>query len=136
MKKIILIILFIPFTTVFSQNIVKVDSTFNHYFKALELEISEKKDPGGIDSEFYEEVTLGNNEKAYVNIYANEAIVFLEKITKINAPEKISANTIAHYVDKITLKKWKQWYDNNKYRIKWCEKKQKPYMPFFRRIFG
>lgn len=136
MKKIINYSLALSFAICFSQNNVKIDSTFNHYFKALELEISEKKDPAGVDSEYYNEVTLDDYGKVYINKYGNEAIIFLQEISKIKAPKKRAANTIAHYVNKDVLTKWKLWYNNNKNRIKWCDKKKKPYIPFLRRIFG
>ncbi|WP_396211399.1 hypothetical protein [Flavobacterium sp.] len=121
-------IFFIMFSIIaFGQNQVKIDSTFNHYFKALDLELSENKNlnENGL---YFDEMTLDDGEKIYINKYANKAIIFLQEITKIKAPVKFTAQSLASYVDKETLEKWKHWYFLNKRKIKWCKKDNLPYI--------
>lgn len=88
----------------FGQN--KIDSTFNYYFKALELELKENKDLNNNIS-YFDVITLGDGEKIYINKYANDAIIFFQGITKINALTKYIAQSHAHYVDEEILKSWK-----------------------------
>ncbi len=109
----------------FGQN--KIDSTFNHYFKALELELKENKDLNNNIS-YFDVINLDDGEKIYINKYANDAIIFFQGITKINAPTKYIAQSHAHYVDKEILKSWKNWYVLNKDKIKWCKRDKKPYI--------
>lgn len=109
----------------FSQN--KIDSTFNHYFKVLELELKENKDFSNNIS-YFKEITLDDGKKIYINKYANEAIIFFQGITKINAPTKCTIQSQAHYVDKEILKSWKNWYVLNNNKIKWSKRDKKPYI--------
>jgi hypothetical protein len=111
----------------FGQNQVKIDSTFNHYFKALNLELSKNKDLTDNIS-YFDEIILDSDEKIYINKYANNAITFFQKITNIDAPKKYTGQSLAFYIDEETLSKWKQWYFLNKEKIKWCNKQQIPYV--------
>ena len=43
--------------------------------------------------------------------------------------------SMAYYVDKEVLMKWKKWYTLNRGKISWCRKKKEPYISFWRRLF-
>lgn len=126
MKKIIILLVMVT-SLCLSQNQVKIDSTINHYFKALDLELSKDKDINK-DIFYFNQFTLENGEIIYVNKYANKAIFFFQKITKIPAPTKNTAQSLASYVDEETLKKWKDWCSQNKRKIKWYKKEKTPFV--------
>jgi len=119
---------------IFSQNDKKIDSVFQHYFKIVEIEL--KQDNLMNYPDLYEEISLGNGEKGYINKYLNEAIVYFEKISKIKAPKEKKGINVVSIVNKDVLNKWKAWYVENEERISWCEKKSKPKISFWRRLFG
>jgi hypothetical protein len=106
---------------------IKLISTFNHYFKALELELKENKDLNNNIS-YFDVITLEDGEKIYINKYANEAMIFFQGITKINAPTKYTAQSHTHYVDEKILKSWKNWYVLNNNKMKWSKRDKKPYI--------
>lgn len=121
------LIFFLLFTILsLGQNQIKIDSTFHHYFKALELETSGEKIDFSKDGLYYEQVFLDDGEIVSRNKYAGEALTFFEEITKIKAPVKETAIWLSPNVDKNVLMKWKEWYSQNKKKIKWCENLKKP----------
>ena len=120
--------------SVFAQKEIKIDSTFNHYFKVLDLELKNDKNIKE-NIHLYNEITLDNDEKVYVSKYANQAISFLQKISKIDAPKKHIGESMAYYVDKEALIEWRKWYTLNREKISWCKKKKKPYISFWRILF-
>jgi len=73
--------------SVFAQKEIKIDSTFNHYFKVLDLELKDNKNIKE-KIHLYNEIVLDNGEKVYVSKCANQAVSFLQKISKIDAPKK------------------------------------------------
>lgn len=120
----VLIIFFMVYSTIaLGQNPTKVDSVFNHYFKALNLELSKNKN---LDQNryYFDEITINDGSSVFVNKYAKEAIFFFQRITKINAPAKYMGQSYASFIDKKTLKKWKHWYIENKKNIGWCDKEK------------
>ena len=112
----------------------KIDSVFQHYFKVIEIEL-------GIDNlsnypDLQEEVSLVNGETGYINKYYNEGVSFLECISKIKAPKSEKGINVESVVDEELLLKWKNWYEDNKDRITWNQRKSEPKISFFNRIFG
>ena len=103
---------------------MKIDSTFNHFFKALDLELSTKKDIEK-NASYYKEIII-DNEKFYTNKYAGDAMTFLQEITGINAPVKDTGIYMSPFVDINVVKRWKKWYAQNKRVIVWCEELKKP----------
>lgn len=112
---------------VFGQSPNKIDSVFKHYFKALDLELSKKKNLDK-DKLYFDSITLDDGETIFVNKYANEAMSFFQRLTKINAPAKYTGQSYASFIDKKTLKKWKHWYIENRENIRWCDKEKKPHL--------
>lgn len=125
--KILIIIFTILSITTFGQTRNKVDSVFKHYFKALDLELSKKKDLNR-DSLYFDKIVLNDGEVVFVNKYANEAMVLLQRLSEIKTPNKYIAQSHASFVDKRTLRKWKHWYIENKKNINWCYKEKKVYL--------
>lgn len=111
----------------FGQNLTKADSVFSHYFKALKLELSKNKNLDK-DRFYFDEIILNDGKTVFVNKYANEAIFFFQKLTKINAPAKYIGQSYASFIDRKTLKKWQSWYTKNKKNIRWCDKEKKIYL--------
>lgn len=120
---------------IFAQKEIKVDSTFMHYFKVLDLELKGDKNLRE-NIRLYDEIILNNGEKVYVNKYVNQAISFLQNISKINAPKKYVGQSMAYYVDEEIINRWKEWYTVNRSIISWCIKKKEPYIPFWRKVFN
>lgn len=113
------LVFFLLFTiSSFGQYQLKIDSIFNHYFKALDLELSKKIEIKK-NVTYYDEIILDNGEKVYTNKYGGEAIIFLQKITEIKAPTKHTGIYMSPYVTKDILKKWKSWYKQNRNTINW-----------------
>jgi len=122
----VLTMLFMMFSLIGYSQSRKIDSTFKHYFKALELELSPEKDIIK-NKEYFNEIEL-DSEKVYINKYSNDAIHFLQNISKINAPIKSRGIYMPSYVDEKTLQMWKDWYILNNKKIKWCKKEKRPYL--------
>jgi hypothetical protein len=84
--------------SVFAQKEIKIDATFNHYFKVLDLELKNDKNIKE-NIHLYNEITLDNDEKVYVSKYAtNQAISFLQKISKLDAPKKHIKNNYETFI--------------------------------------
>jgi len=98
----------------------KIDSVFNFYFKALEIELT----PSPIDSHFYiMSIDSIKKDTIYYNRYASDALNFFEKITKINAPIKYGDYSPRKYVNEEILTDWKKWYLKNRDLLFWDRKK-------------
>lgn len=111
----------------FGQYQTKIDSTLNHNFKVLEMELGKIK-TRKLDNKnfYYEEMILDNGKKVYNNKYVRDAVIFFEDISGIKTPRIQKAQGIYPILDERTYKLWKKWAAVNKKNILWCFEQNRP----------
>lgn len=132
MKYVVIILLtfFVKYAIAQTGN-YKVDSVFNLYFTALDIDVN-KYSPEQYPEYFEEHVIESNDDTLYLSKYVTTAITFLQKISKINAPVRPSNTSylkpLEPYATAEMIAKWKEWYNENKAKLIWSEVKKEPVM--------
>ena len=78
---------------------------------------------------YYSRIVIdGGKDSVYWNKYADEAVIFMQNITKIKSPPSNyeSPGPISYTINDDIVEKWKNWYFNNRNRLKWSKKKNRP----------
>ncbi len=126
MKKIYWILIFLFFNIASYSQKSKVDSVFSFYFNVVEIyladTLSPKDNPDWFAILYIDTIS---KDTVYINKYISEAVYFLTEITNIS-PQKTHKHYLTNTIDYKVLNLWKNWYIENKEKLIWSKRKNKP----------
>ena len=110
------------------KNLTKIDSVFKFYFFVFEMETTDCCPREKYPDYYYYTVIERTNDTIYLNKYIGNAAEFIQQISKIKSSYSNyeSSGPFGFTVNKEVVEKWKNWYNENKSKLRWSRKKNKP----------